>query len=181
MDPAPLLDERASGDHLPVPIKRKLSERIEEIGKDHPLANAAERLRDIVAASTDLESDITVYNWGDVQDEESLLCDLGNRNYQLNAQDIQHYLSLSSVNHKVRMIFRGHEHKFQHLMHQDRVLVTTLPVGADSTYLYGPDRAYIITPQTEVGKWRKRAIMRKKGGAACSLSETSELITSRAL
>lgn len=64
------------------------------------------------------------------------------------------------------MIFRGHEHQFQHLLHEERVLVTTLPVGTDSPgYLrYSQDdRAYIISPKARVEDWTKQAILRERG------------------
>ena len=82
----------------------------------------------------------------------------------------RHYLDLSSEQHRVTMLFRGHQHGFQHLMHEEKVIATTLPVGMDSNPGYQkqfsqPDRAYIIKPARKVNDWQKRALLREPGHA----------------
>jgi hypothetical protein len=168
MDPAPLLDQEASEAYLAVPKERKLSERIQKITKGNSvLAESARRVANIAANSQFLEEHLTVYNWGDVQKEgnDSLHLTIKGRLYAFSTRDIRHYLKLSSDHHRVMMLFRGHQHDFQHLMDEDRVLITTLPVGVDCPYydrFDQPDRAYIIKPAAQVADWQKRAILRAK-------------------
>jgi len=68
------------------------------------------------------------------------------------------------------MLFRGHQHRFQHLQHEEKVLVTTLPVGMDCPAYQNkynqPDRSYIMTPAAKVQDWMKQAILREKGHRA---------------
>lgn len=169
MDPAPLLDRGRSGNYIPVPKQRKISERIQKIAQGNSeLAEAAKRIVKIANRSKHLEPDLTVYNWGDVTDDETELGYLSNREYCLNGKDIRHYLDLSSEQHKVMMLFRGHEHFFQHVLDdKGQVVATTLPVGMDCPAYKDrfdqPDRAYIITPKGKVQDWTKRAILRESG------------------
>ena len=173
MDPAPLLDEKKSGEHILVKKERKLSERIEKIADGvSDLSESAQRIQEIVTLSTELTSPhYTAYNWADVSEKDSEFGNLGSRKYKLNAQDIRHYLDLSSEQHRVVMLFRGHQHKFQHLKHKEEVLVTTLSVGMNSNpqnYKKGSryncedqsDRAYIIQTDVKVSQWQKKAIVR---------------------
>ena len=170
MDPAPLLDRADSRAYLPVPKERKLSERIRKIAdSDSELSKAAKRITDFVTRSQYLEKDMTAYNWADVEEDDSWGSSagcLGTRQYNLCATDIRAYLDLSSEQHRVMMIFRGHQHKFQHLMHAEKVIVTTLPVGMNcpgySERYTQPDLAYIIQPAVLVENWKKRAILRDK-------------------
>lgn len=174
MDPSPILDSQDAKLDLPVPkfLQPINSDRFSVIArdKDSPLCEAAKRINDIryrMAMRTLRNADdanLTAYNWGDVTDESSEFGALGYRQFKLNAFVIRDYLDLSSDHHKVAMLFRGHQHQFQHLMHKDKVLVTTLPVGMSSPYKHyfngQCDRAYIITPQNQVANWTKRAILR---------------------
>ena len=169
MDPASLLDQKTnSGTHLPVPKTRKLSDRIKNIADGtSKLSEAAKRV-DTLVKNSFLEHDMTAYNWADVTTSEiSTTWGLGNRQYALSSRDIRHYLDLSSEQHRVEMIFRGHQHAFQHLKYNNKVLVTTLPVGMDSLGYKDRfdqlDRAYIINPKAEVKDWTKRAILRESG------------------
>jgi hypothetical protein len=164
MDPAPLLDQGVCGDHLPVPKERRFSARLEAIKTHHPdLLPAVTRIKEFsqLLACTTLEKDgQTLYNWGDIHSYRP-------GGYPLfQAELIHDYLSLSSEQHRVMMIFRGHEHEFQHVKYNDQVLVTTLPVGMDCPAYQNnyeqPDRAYILTTARRVGDWKKRAILREK-------------------
>lgn len=168
MDPALLLNSGISGDYVAVPRERKLSERIKKIAEGNSeLAVAAKRIAEIAKKSIAMEEELSVYNWGDVTEGETNLGSLGARNYCLSGKDIRHYLDISSDQHRVVMLFRGHQHEFQHVKdHKGQVVATTLPVGMDSPYkerFDQPDRAYIITPKAKVADWQKRAILRKTG------------------
>lgn len=169
MDPAPLLDN-VSSNYLPVSKTRELSDRIRKIADGNKeLTEAAKRIKSLVEESRFIGDNITAYNWADVTMHQTTTGRLGRREYALSARDIRHYLDLSSEHHRVMMIFRGHEHEFQHLMYEEKVLVTTLPVGMDSHRCYQsftqPDRAYIIKLSHKVENWKKRAILREKGQA----------------
>jgi hypothetical protein len=174
MDPAPLLDQGTSGDCLPVPRTRKLSERVELIGSNSStLSPIVARIKECAERITQWESATrsTLYNWGDIHNFRH------GGFLPFSADLIQGYLQLSSQDHRVMMIFRGHEHEFQHLKHNNQVLVTTLPVGMDcpaynEQYIQS-DRAYIIKLAPKVANWQKRAILRKKG-----LCLTSEITAS---
>lgn len=170
MDAAPLLDRGRSGDFIPVPKKRKLSERVKKLaGGNSELAEAAKRIAKIVHNSKHLEPDLTVYNWGDAaHDGDTELGYLSNREYCLSGTDIRHYLDISSEQHKVMMLFRGHQHFFQHAKDgKGQVVATTLPVGMDcpayKDRFEQADRAYILTLSSKVADWTKRAILRESG------------------
>lgn len=192
MDPAPLLDEKGSGDYLPVPRERKLSERILKILDTDPpeereakrikisvetfyavkqnsdLVESAIRIKELSEISQRFFTNLTAYNWGDVANNEpSYYGPLEYRKFALCTQDIGYYHQLSSERHRVSMIFRGHQHKFRHLTTEGKVLVTTLPVGMDCGEfkdMYNQDdRAYILQLQPKVQDWTKRAILRKSG------------------
>lgn len=167
MDPAPLLDEADSGDYVTVPKERILSERIRRIAdSDGELAESARRIDQLIQQTEPLGDYLTAYNWADVSNKETKLGHLGARKYALSVRDIRHYLDLSSEQHRVMMIFRGHEHEFKHHMDEERVVVTTLPVGMDSPYNLRydqPDRAYIIRLSARMVDWTKRGILRMTG------------------
>lgn len=167
MDPAPLLGTEEKKATALVPKQRVLSKRIQNIAPTSPLAPAALRLQQIVAESTALTDSLTLYNWGDVHEETvSSLGSPGKRKYLFCAEDIRHYLDVSSEQHAVELIFRGHQHAFQHLMHNEKVLVTTLPIGVDCPSYEESDqldRAYILHPKETVAAWTKQIILRQKG------------------
>lgn len=181
-DPAPLLDQGISGDHMPVLKERKLSERVRALinNSGSRLSVAAQRIEQLLDqycrgnTGYDKEWNATAFNWGDVSNDTSNTGSLSGRGYYLNSQDIHHYLKLSSVDHRVKIIFRGHQHRFQHLLYkgtkQEKVLVTTLPVGMDGSYNFDQkDRAYIIKPQFKVKDWTKRALLRSSGQSITEL------------
>lgn len=169
MDPDPLLDHPEATASIVVPKKRTLSERIKKIDPSSPLGAKVKRLQQIVedSAST-LTSALTAYSWGDVQSENtSNFGPLATRQYKFCAQDVRCYLDLSSEKHKVEMLFRGHQHDYKHLLHQEKILVTTLPVGVDcpayQEVFKQPDRAYLLEPKEEVKDWTKQVIVRERG------------------
>jgi hypothetical protein len=175
-DPDPLLDKKETKGYLPVPKTRKLSERIQKIPKNNKtmLSLAAKRINEIVLNSKSLESDMTVYNWGDISEDNSELNSLGDREYALNAQDIQYYLTLSSEQHRVMMLFRGHEHNLRHLVikedKSEKILVTTLPVGTEIIqYENKSDHSYILTLTSKISKSKKQIINRERSRSISTL------------
>lgn len=189
MDPSPLLDRASSGAHLLVPTERKLSERVCNLAQDDssPLQKAAQRISALAemqrADARTLYGPLTVYNWGDVSDNGETKVDrplgepdkAGKRQYYWSVEDIRNYLDLSSEKHRVDMIFRGHQHKFQHFKHKDKVLVTTLPVGMDGPYggAFGGqlDRSCILTLKPQVEDWTKRSLLRESGSSLTMVTE----------
>lgn len=168
MDPAPLLDDARSQHYIAVPRERVLSNRIRKLGKsDSPLTASAKRIRKLVERWKRSEAHATAYNWGDVHADKTHLGTLTARTYNLSPRDIRHYLDISSEQHRVEMLFRGHQHGFQHFMHEDKVIATTLPVGMNSPgyqkHYEQPDRAYIIKPALTIAEWSKRAMLRETG------------------
>ncbi|HEX4839787.1 MAG TPA: metallophosphoesterase [Rhabdochlamydiaceae bacterium] len=171
MDPAPLLDQRASGDYLPVPKKREFSPRIQQIPNDNSeLSQSAQKVKELVKSQPITQFTVTLYNWGDVTiSDTSVLGNTESRTYRWCAQDIHHYFRISSQYHRVMILLRGHEHAFQHVKHKENVIVTTLTVGVDCPHQPIPnqsDRAYIITPAPKVENWIKKAILRAAGSKA---------------
>lgn len=185
MDPSPLLDQGKTGYFMPVPRMRKLTARVCKIAQaKNELAKSAQRIQEIFNESYKMEPHLTAYNWADV-DDKTILDGLGERWYRLNPRDVKHYLNLCSDEHRVRMIFRGHQHGFQHHMHKGKVIVTTLPVGMDCPAFKDrfnqTDRAYIIQPKNQVSEWRKRAILRQTGNEKTGYITLSNLLTSSAV
>lgn len=173
-DPAPLLDHPAPYGCLYVRKQRSFSDRIAAIADDDqsPMAIAARRLQDIVPqVLSDSLSDLSAYNWGDVSPGFSRIGDLGSRHYALGAADIRNYFDLSSTLHRVRLLIRGHQHRYSLLQDadEDSVLVATLPVGIDSPYKHHPDFqgeadcAYIMKPAEMVDQWQKYLLLRFAG------------------
>lgn len=170
MDPALLLDQGNSGDYLPVPKKRRFSERIQQIPNDNSeLSQSSQKVKQLVKNQYLGDFMGNLYNWGDVTtSEESSLMSPTQRAYEWCAEDIQHYFKISSEHHRVMILLRGHAHQFQHAKYQEKVIVTTLPLGMDcghyaSNYGNQPDRAYILTPAPQVENWTKMAILRAAG------------------
>ncbi|MBI3901053.1 MAG: metallophosphoesterase [Chlamydiia bacterium] len=176
MDPAPLLDSELTEGYAIVPKKLQPSARITALKEEPgPLRATAERVHTIAkdvmnARKAQKEEQYTAYNWADVEMHNAVpdytQVYLSARQFAVPPSDIQAYLDLSSERHRVAMIFRGHEHTFSHLIHDGRVLVTTLSVGMsgayDKTRFPQDDRAYILTPNAQVNSWMKRAILRDR-------------------
>ena len=166
-DPAPLLDQGDSGDYLPIPRARELGNRVVELSRgESELSKSACRIAEIFREGRWLNAIRTTYNWGDVNFFRSKLGRIEGRDYWLGPSDIHHYLQLSSVDHKVKMLFRGHQHDFEQLTYDRELLVTTLTIGMDSPLYRGDsqlDRAYIMTLGPKIAGWTKQAILRKSG------------------
>ncbi|MGR3952168.1 MAG: metallophosphoesterase [Chlamydia sp.] len=180
MDLAQLLDSEKPSDYSPVhKIQETLSCRIQKIGPDSPLYKSKQKIETIISSYQKTPGSHgvveTKYNWGDVTMTKSSYGLPGDRQFQLNAEDIIDCLKISSgPNHQVTKIFRGHQHKFQQLKHNNRVVVTTLPVGIDSPYnkqSTNYDRSYIITLIGTIDSWKKQAILRESGSSISRLSK----------
>lgn len=185
-DPSPLLDQGNSGDYTLVPKKRELSNRVKTLAQcDNPLQKSARRICEIAEKSffSVNEENYTLFNWADIKDNgtDSTLSGLASRGYVLNATDVQHYLNISTDLHRVALIFRGHQHKFAEAMIDERVVVSTLPVGIDcKAYNYNKhDRAYILTPQEKVEGWSKRIILRKRGEDTSIITQEQQPILNK--
>ena len=112
-------------------------------------------------------SSLTAYNWGDVQSEymPSVVGALDKRQYKLSSKDIWHYLRTSSDQNQVKMLIRGHQHKFSQAEHKGDVFITTLTVGINSPPYQGLNRAdfaYILTLNGDFSDWTKRIMLRER-------------------
>lgn len=126
--------------------------------------------------------DYTYYNWGDVNEARGF--DKRLLGFAvLSPEDVSHYLNISSIHHKVMLLFRGHEHKFLQHKFDNRVLITTLPIGMDSNKRYREkygvqaDRAYILTTAPTVDKWTKQAFLRESGESETKITQAHPIIS----
>lgn len=189
VDPAPLLDTKEKIMQITkFGTTSFLSKRVQalaDLNDDSPVCRAAKRIQELATNEMrdSSESVLTAYNWGDVSPElnwwdnslaSSRLGSLGNRRWALTPEDIKYYLMISSDLNNVRLVFRGHEHKFQHHEYKGDLVVTTLPVGMDSCYKERfpgqSDRSYILTPASKVNDWGKQAFLRSGGEDMTTLS-----------
>lgn len=191
VDPTELLDSPETFAQMIVSKEIKLSERVKNIEVD-PKADyqaqldktkdkgerkklklllAAQKIKDLVAKWTEakkyIHQPITIYNWGDMG-THSHMEDPGYRHWKLSPADAKNYLRLCSAHHKVKLVFRGHEHRKQHHEHNGKVVVSTMPVGMDVTayarHIPGQlDTAYILTAAPKVKDWTKNAYLRAIG------------------
>lgn len=127
--------------------------------------------------------DLTIYNWGDIKGRTSI-GNPGRRRWMLCAQDVKHALRIMGDKRKVKLLFRGHQHLFEHAMHNGKVVATTLPVGMDS-YGYKKhfagqlDRAYILTPDAQVKGWKKQAFLRPTGKSSVELTTAESIFSDK--
>ncbi|CCB92017.1 hypothetical protein WCH_BJ09020 [Waddlia chondrophila 2032/99] len=183
MDPSLILDEEEGFSQVVVPRKLSLSERVQSIGSDDDskVSLAAKKVKELAEKedqgnrSDAFGGILTAYQWADVGDD-TYISSLGNRKWRLSPEDIKHSFRLASTKHKVKMLFRGHQHYFKHhCVKVDKVIVSTLPVGMDSPYKAcfpdQADRAYILDVRPKVKDWTKKAITRKSGESVSEISE----------
>lgn len=126
--------------------------------------------------------DYTYYNWGDVNELKGF--DKRGIGFEvLSPEDVSHYLNISSIHHKVMLLFRGHEHKFLQHKFDNRVLITTLPIGMDSHKRYREkygvqaDRAYILTTAPAIDKWTKQAFLRESGESETKITQVHPILS----
>lgn len=180
-DPAALLDSDAMHAFMPIPLERSLSPRIlnilpaasRSLDSWSDLEKSAVRIAKLyieeanVWAAYPTAKKSSGYNWGDVLEKSEFW--LKNRNalvWNLTTEDIYHYLSLSSTLHNVEIIFRGHQHKYQQHKYKGRIIVTSMPVGMDSTpyasqFKGQTDRAYILKSAKKMEDWTKVGMFRE--------------------
>lgn len=193
MDPQAMLNNDPAYDYQNVPKKRELSYRVSRIETDlcaeyqeildkiedkhskriMKQKIAAKQVNALIEQEKNLnqeDREITTYNWGDMSNElHSSMGEPGQRKWKLTINDVKHYLRLSSLEHPVKMIFRGHEHRTQyHLDDKGKVIVTTLPVGMDSGYYSKKypnqlDTVFILETALKVKEWTKYSYLRVSG------------------
>lgn len=200
-DPQELLNSPQSYHYCIVPKVIHISQRIKQIqaklinGTDYRqlLVNmndkqerrqikqkiAAKRIIKLIEQDNHLngQRDISTYYWGDMTEEEySYVGDPGARQWGLTVKDVKHYLRLSSLDHRVKRIYRGHQHKIQYFVDSDRIIVTTLSVGMDSIYSkslpYQPDTVHVLYTAPKVKDWQKQSYLRECG-------QTTQNVTDR--
>lgn len=176
VDTSVFLDDAASGAYMPIPRKRKLSDRIIALALNeyyvHLYALAAKRICEIAEEFSETlkynsENEIvTAYNWADVAaslDEETHIGNLGRRTFRMGHQDIYSAMELMSVTNRVCLIFRGHQHHFKEHVLDGKVFISTLPVGSNCRgYRNGVDVGYMITTSASgnLEDWTKSATVR---------------------
>lgn len=198
VDPSIILDDSRTFAQVAIPKKLSLAERVSSIKVDgfdsmqqlpsdkeerrrHKTLLAAQRVQQLAIEeergdrSDGFSGTITAYQWADV-DDNTWINSLGQRRWALSPIDIKHCFRLASTKHKVKMLFRGHQHYFKHhCVKRDKVIVSTLPVGMDSPYkdrFFGQkDRAYILDVKPKVKSWTKQAITRESGESVSEISE----------
>lgn len=200
VDPSIVLDSEEPFSSAAIPRELEMSERVRKIAyekcdygklilsardkverKRLKIEQAAERVNALaIAEESGNRSDgeggvLTAYQWADVGDQTHIYS-LGRRRWALSPADIKHSFRLASEKHRVKMLFRGHQHYFKHHCDlRNRVIVSTLPVGMDSPYKKNwpdqKDRAYILEVKPKVKNWTKRAITRASGESQSEISE----------
>lgn len=192
VDPQEMLTQAAPIAHMAVKKERTLSERVIRIinspvpssveGENSTALKTKKRiLKQKIAAlkiqrlieeekSNNPSREITVYNWGDVSksNQTSYMGNPGRRDWNLAPQNVKDSLELSSSVHKIKLVFRGHQHELQHhCALNDKLVVTTMPVGMDSPYsrnfLRQYDTVYVLTTAPKVKDWTKQSFLREPG------------------
>ncbi|CCB87930.1 metallophosphoesterase [Simkania negevensis] len=155
--------------------------------KDHEPSKtelAAKRIVDLKTTEFNRSiEDTTAYNWGDVvPGAPPKLDQMGYRKWHIRPEDVKDGLRMMGNARKVKLLFRGHQHRFQHGSYNGKVVVTTLPVGADTGYYqiaFGgqPDRAYILEIDPKVKNWKKQAFIRKSGETKVEITKPFEIFS----
>ncbi|WP_420421651.1 metallophosphoesterase [Simkania sp.] len=204
IDPSEMLDSKTV-DRMYIPkTSQEFSERVQQLAargtpvkynafqhligwKDHEPSKtelAAKRIVDLKATEFDRTiEDTTVYNWGDVTPgTPPNLGQMGWRKWHIRPEDVKDALRMMGNARKVKLLFRGQQHRFQHGSYNGKVVVTTLPVGADTGYYqraFGgqPDRAYILDIDQKVKNWKKQAFIRKTGETEVEITKAFEIFS----
>lgn len=121
------------------------------------LYEAAENIIKLIQDDSSIgDREFSPYNWGDVSpNDKSITGRLSNRSWRISPKMIvSHFRINQSSHHKIKFIFRGHEH--HHIFHKqnEKLIGTTLPTG---------NKAYILKIAPKVKDWKKRALSREQG------------------
>ena len=163
-DPSEMLDSPEPVATMAISKERKLSDRISRLDKEganEKIRAAAKRIQELWKQDVQRQTDITTYNWGDME-TSTHLGNPENRKWKMSVEDVKHYLRVCQSKKKVKMLFRGHEHAMKHHTIDDKIVATTLTVGMDTPYkqfLPQPDCAYILTVGAKVKEWNKKALL----------------------
>jgi hypothetical protein len=166
VDPEELLNAKENSKTRPIKKTLKFSERILSIyaNSKNPLYPYIKRLDHLIEESKPfrrLENfELTAYNWGDVAELTSLKC-LREREWKISPADIHTYFQLTYDTHKVKMLFRGHQHGFQHYYHKNKLVVTTLPIAPEVSATVDGDVFVILKTADKVDDWRCTSYHRK--------------------
>jgi hypothetical protein len=136
------------------------------------------------------EIDLSTYMWGDIvwptqkddgslDDGDSVIGDMGSRNWKLNAKDIKCFLRFYSHVHKIKMIFRGHQHAYSELRLDSKIVVCTLPVAMEQIYVgqhvegsaNQKDYSLVFLPAEKVKDWKKCFWIRNPGSSETKCSK----------
>ena len=125
----------------------------------------------------------STYNWGDIKPTTKMGFP-GVRQWSMNAEDIDHALRLMGDARKIGVLFRGHQHLFQHAMHEGRVVATTLPVGMETKGYQGQfkgqlDRAYILMAGEKIEDWTKQAFLRTPGKSEIRITSSEPILSDK--
>jgi hypothetical protein len=125
---------------------------------------------------------LTTYNWGDIGIGTNFGL-IEARNWKISPEDVKHYLRLCSPKHPVKYMFRGHEHKQQHHFHNEKLLISTMPLGMDGNPTYmnrehwrgQKDTFYVLETAPKVKEWSKWAVVREPGQSTYAKSGTKNI------
>jgi len=165
-----LLKSPTSEEYLGIPKKRVLSPRIQSVFSSRmvPIGLSMNRQRRLVKAAIticglfqehllSLKSDtMTSLSWGDMQEDgnDTQLGALAKRDWNLSPNDLKQYFDLNSIDVRIKMLFRGHEHTlrkhcFTCTDGRKKLVAITLPTSpntpwARKTYQDQADVAYVL-------------------------------------
>jgi len=186
-DPSKLLDHEGSPVFTPVLKSRSLSDRVYNLArrpptnspKEQKLIRAAKRIEELFSYEDWIFACpfLTTYNWGDVnmiedpshkEFNKTITDSPGDRAWKLNAEDIKHYFRLSSDKHKVKHLFRGHQHCSHIAYYNNKPLVTTLPLTMETEYAKRGwkgqrGKTLILTIRPLVKEWEKTPLIQENG------------------
>jgi len=180
MDPAELLNHPENTHKVKVPKKGKLSERVTRmLTEGSPkLQKAANRVKELFERAKQ-DDDLTAYNWGDMGVYTRLGL-LGYRNWKMAPDDVKEYFRVCADKHKVKMLFRGHEHLKQHHKYQGKsgkkTIVSTMPVGMGcpaykDKFKGQRDTGYLLYIKAKIKESEKAAYERQPNSSEVSISK----------
>lgn len=182
VDPFEILNASTENAQMAIPKytgSTQLSQRVTQLenSPSAKLQKSARRMKELWKKYKESRTDqeLTIYNWGDI-DSYTLFESVGNRAWKLSPEDVKHYLRVSSPTHRIKLVFRGHEHLKQHWTYNKKVVVSTMPVGMDSAgykerFPGQADTAYILTTASKVKDWTKVAYLRDPGESTRQITQ----------